>query len=139
MARSDVFSKAKPYVEHALQDEKVRKNLQNAFEAAKHLYDKAGKKGVGHVAHGVVSDKHVQENLRTAVHELRSAVHRLEKREEAHKARNSLLLLLGVGAVLAFNPVTGPEVRRFLKGHLFGDRNDEFGYDSGSGNGSSAD
>ena len=126
-----VVSSAKPYVERALNDEEIRENLKNAYQAARGLLELAGKKGPARVAKGVVDDKHVQKNLQTAVEELRHAVTRLQGRE--HKRRNGkLLLLVGAGAGVLLNPVTGPRTRRWLKDKLFGG-SDEFGYSGNSG------
>lgn len=125
-----VISSAKPYVDRALRDEEIRENLRKAYDAARDLLEMAGKKGPAKVARGLVDDKHVQKNLQTAVEELRQAVTRIQGRERKRRGRG-LLLVVGVLGAL-FNPVTGPETRRWLKEKLFGG-GDEFGYSGNSG------
>jgi hypothetical protein len=93
---------------------------------------------VTQLATRVAHDEEVQENLRTAVAELRQAANRFQGRQQHHGGRN-FLLLVGVVVGLFYNPVTGPSLRRWAKTRLFG--GDEFGYDSGpssSGNGSAS-
>jgi hypothetical protein len=129
---------AKPYVDRALRDEELRDNVRTAFAAAREIYDElAGRRGVTGMAQKVAKDKDIQDNLRTAIEELRSAANRLQGREAGHKGRNSTLLVTGIALGILFNPVTGPETRRWLKQHLFGG-GDDLGYDSSSssGNGS---
>jgi hypothetical protein len=132
---SGVAGSAKPYVERALKDEELRDHVKQAYVAARDIYDElVGPRGVSGIAR-VASDHEVQENLKTAVAELRQAANRLQGRKEHHGGRN-LLLLAGVIAGLLYNPVTGPKLRGWVAKRLFG--GDEFGYDSGSssGNGS---
>jgi hypothetical protein len=127
---------AKPYVERALHDEELREHVKQAYSAARDIYDElVGPRGVTGVATRFAGDREIQDNLRTAIAELRQAANRLQGRHEGHGGRK-LLLLAGVIAGLLYNPVTGPETRRWLKRKLFGDG--EFGFDGGqSGNGSS--
>ena len=126
-----VVSSAKPYVERALRDEEIRENLKKAYDAARGLLEMANKKGPGRVARGVVDDKYVQKNLQTAVDELRHAVIRLQGRERRRRS-GKLFLLIVAGAGALLNPVTGPQLRRWLKQKLFGG-SDEFGYSGNSG------
>ena len=71
----------------------------------------------------------------TAVAELRHAAGRLQGRRQASHAGRKLLFLAGVGFGLLYNPITGPETRRWLKQKLSG--GSEFGFgDDQSGNGS---
>jgi hypothetical protein len=128
-----VAGTAKPYVERALHDQELRDHVRQAYEAARDIYDElVGPRGVSGVAR-VASDSEVQDNLRTTINELRQAANHLQGRREGHAGRK-LLLLVGVVAGLLYNPVTGPPMRRWAKQKLFG--NDEFGFDSQSGNGS---
>src|SRR5581483_5824325 len=130
---------AKPYVDRALHDEELRDHVKQAYAAAREIYDELiGPRGVTGVATRVARDTEVQDNLRTAVDELRQAASRLQGRKEHHGGRN-LLLLVGVVAGLLYNPITGPSLRRWAKERLFGG-GDEFGYSgeaSSSGNDSS--
>ena len=131
---------AKPYVDLALHDEQLRDNVRTAFEAAREIYDDlAGRRGVTGLAQRVAGDKDIQDNLRKAVDELRSAANRIQsKGDDRRTSRNTGLLLTGIALGLLFNPVTGPQTRSWLKRTLFGG-GDEFGYspsgNSPSGNG----
>lgn len=111
---SDRADTVKPYVERALRDEHVRENLKGALAAARSVYDEllAGR-GVTTVATRVATDKDIQDNLRTAIEELRDAAERVQGKKESHGGRNMLLLLaLGIG--IFYNPVTGPATRQWL-------------------------
>jgi hypothetical protein len=133
----DKVADVKPYVKRALQDEELRDNLRSAFDTARDVYDELiGKRGVTGVATKVASDKEIQDQLRSAIDDLRSAANRIQG-NEGHKSRNSTLLLAGIALGILFNPMTGPETRRWLKDKVFGEE-EEFGYGGGSssGNGS---
>ena len=133
-----VAGNAKPYVERALHDEELREHVKQAYTAARGIYDElVGPRGVTGVASRFAGDHDLQDNLRTAIGELRQAADRLQGRRESHGGRG-LLLLIGVAVGLLFNPVTGPETRRWLKGKLFGADDTGFsGSDGQSGNGTS--
>jgi hypothetical protein len=127
----DRVADVKPYVKRALQDEELRENLRSAFATARDVYDELiGGRGVTGVASRVASDKDIQEQLRSAIDDLRTAADRIQGREE-HKARNTSLLLAGIALGILFNPMTGPETRRWLKDKIFGE-DEEFGYGSGN-------
>ena len=129
----DRVSDAKPFVERAINDQELRDHIRDAFTAARDAYGELfGRTGMTGVAVRAATDKEIQDNLRTALEELRAAADRLQGKEE-HTARNSLLLVAGVAAAVLFNPVTGPPVRRWLKGQLFGGSSDEFAYAGGDG------
>jgi hypothetical protein len=132
-AARDKVADVKPYVQRALQDEELRDNLRSAFDTARDVYaELIGKRGVTGVATKVASDKEIQDQLRSAIDDLRSAANRIQG-NEGHKGRNSTLLLAGIALGILFNPMTGPETRRWLKDRIFGE-DEEFGYGSGSGN-----
>jgi hypothetical protein len=133
----DKLQDAKPYVRRAIQDEELRDNLRSAFATARDVYDElVGNRGVTGVATRVASDKEIQDQLRSAIDDLRSAADRIQG-QEAHKSRNSSLLLVGIALGLLFNPFTGPETRRWLKDKIFGE-DEEFGYGSGGSGGNSS-
>jgi hypothetical protein len=136
-AARDKVADVKPYVQRALQDEELRDNLRSAFDTARDVYDELiGKRGVAGVATKVASDKDIQDQLRSAIDDLRSAANRIQG-NAGHKGRNGSLLLAGIALGILFNPMTGPETRRWLKDKIFGEE-EEFGYGgaSSSGNGS---
>ena len=132
----DRVADVKPYVKRAIQDEELRDNLRSAFATARDVYEELiGGRGVTAVAGKVASDKDIQDQLRSAIEDLRNAADRIQGRE-AHKGRNTTLLLAGITLGILFNPMTGPETRRWLKDKVFGE-DEEFGYGSGSSGNSS--
>ncbi|HET7555873.1 MAG TPA: hypothetical protein VFJ75_09500 [Gaiellaceae bacterium] len=132
MKAKDRLEDAKPYVKRAIQDEELRDNLRSAFATARDVYDElVGNRGVTGIASKVATDEEIQDQLRSAIDDLRSAANRIQG-AETHKGRNSSLLLVGIALGILFNPITGPETRRWLKDTIFG-ADDEFGYGS-SGN-----
>lgn len=123
---------ARPYVERAIRDEELREHVKQAYAAARDIYDElVGPRGVTELATRVAKDEEVQDNLRTAIAELRQAAYRLQGRRQRQRGRN-FLLLLGVLVGLFYNPVTGPSLRGWVKKRLFG--GDEFGFEGSSGN-----
>ena len=136
-AARDRVADVKPYVQRAIQDEELRENLRSAFETARDVYDELiGKRGVTGVATKVASDKDIQDQLRSAIEDLRSAANRIQG-GETHKSRNGTLLLAGIVLGILFNPVTGPETRRWLKDKVFGE-DEEFGYGGTNQSGNSS-
>jgi hypothetical protein len=132
----DRVADVKPYVTRAIQDEELRDNLRSAFSTARDVYDELiGKRGMTGVATKVASDKEIQDQLRSAIEDLRSAANRVQGKE-GHKGRNSTLLLAGIALGILFNPMTGPETRRWLKDKIFGE-DEEFGYGGESSGNSS--
>ena len=129
----DRVADVKPYVQRAIQDEELRDNLRSAFATARDVYDElVGGRGVTAVAGKVASDKDIQDQLRSAIEDLRTAADRIQGKDE-HKGRNTSLLLAGIALGILFNPMTGPETRRWLKDKVFGE-DEEFGYGGNSGN-----
>jgi hypothetical protein len=121
----------RPYVERAMKDQEFRDNLKSAYEAARDVYaELIGRRGIPGAARRVATDKEMQENLRQAIDDLRSASNRLQKGSpETHKGRNTAILLAGITLGILFNPMTGSETRRWLKDKIVGG-SDEFGYQS---------
>jgi gas vesicle protein len=136
---TDAAGTVKPYVERALRDEELRENMRNAYQSARTVYDElVARRGVTGVATRVATDKDIQSELRNAIEELRNAAERVQgtkrrQQVEEHGGRNATLLLAGIALGILFNPMTGPETRRWLKDKIFGE-DEEFGYGS-SGNG----
>lgn len=106
----------RPYVERALSDAEVRDHIRSAFFAARDVYDELlGGRSAPAVAARVAGDEEIRAKLKEAVDELRTAADRVQGKAQ-HTARNTLLLLTGVAVGLLFNPVTGPALRRWIKG-----------------------
>jgi hypothetical protein len=132
---ANVAGTAKPYVDRALHDEELRDHAKAAYGAARVIYDELiAPRGVVSAATRVATDQDIQANLRVALAELREAALRLQGRREKSHGGVKFLLVVGVTAVVLYNPVTGPDTRRWLKDKLFGG-GDEFGFDDSSVNG----
>jgi hypothetical protein len=132
---ASVAGTAKPYVDRALHDEELRDHVKQAFLAAREIYeDVLAPRSVVGAAQRVAGDQDIQENLRVAIAELRQAANRLQSGPRKRHPGRAVFLLVGVVVGLLFNPVTGPETRRWVKDRLFGGE-DEFGFDEQSGNG----
>ena len=130
---SDAAGTVKPYVERAWKDEELRDNVRSAFESARGVYDELiGGRSVRGLATRVATDKDVQNELKSAIKELRQAADRVQGKEE-HKGRNSLLLMAGIAIGILFNPMTGPATRKFVSDRLFGG-GDDFTYQGGNSN-----
>ena len=120
---------ARPYVERALSDKELRDNIRNAYTSARAVYDQLGsRRKVSDAASRLAADKDLQDEIRSAIDELRNASRRVKdvKRgapEPAQTAKNSLLLLFGIAIGLLLNPITGPALRRALARRLFGSEN----------------
>ncbi len=129
---SDAAASVKPYVDRALQDPELRENVRNAYESARSIYEELiGNRGVSGVAKRVATDKDIQDELRSAIAELRTAADRVRGREP-HAGRNSGLLLIGIVLAILFNPVTGTQTRKWLADRLFGG-DGEFTYQGENG------
>ena len=87
----DRVSDMKPYVTRALQDEEVRENVKHAIATARDIYDELlGGRSTTAVATRVATDSEIQEQLRTAIEDLRKAANRVQGKKE-HSSRNATL------------------------------------------------
>jgi hypothetical protein len=126
---------ARPYIERAMKDEELRQNVRNAFESARSVYNELlGGRGAIPVATRVATDKEIQDRMREAIDELRQAADRVQGKKD-HSGRNTFLLLTGITLGILFNPVTGPQTRKWLSDVMFG-ASDEFTYQGGNGSSS---
>jgi gas vesicle protein len=129
----DAADNVKPYVQRAMQDEKLRDDVMSAFSTAKELYSELiGGRGAVTLATRVATDEDVRDKLKDAVEDLRKAADRLQGKKN-HGGRNTTLLVAGIALGILFNPVTGPETRKWVKDMIGG--GDEFGGDYSSTNG----
>jgi hypothetical protein len=129
---SDAADNVKPYVERALRDEELRASLKSAYGSARTIYDELiGKRGVSGVATRVATDKDIQDELRSAISDLRNAAERVQGKQQSKKG-GGFLLLIGLGLAALFNPFTGEATRKWLSDRLFGG-GDDFTYQGGSG------
>jgi hypothetical protein len=131
---SDAADNVKPYLDRAIHDENLRDDIRNAFESARTVYNElVGGRGVVPLASRVATDKDIQKELKSAIDDLRSAANRVQGKED-HGARNSTLLFAGIVLGILFNPITGPQTRKFISDRLLGG-GDDFTYQGGSGSG----
>jgi hypothetical protein len=127
---ADAAANARPYVERALRDKELRDNVRNAYASARAVYDElSSRRRVSDAASQLAGDKDLQDEIRSAIDEIRNAAGRVKdvKRgapEPARTAKNSLLLMVGILLGLLLNPITGPALRRMLARQLFGSGND---------------
>jgi hypothetical protein len=126
---ADLYSTARenPYVQRLIEDEKLRDNLREAFEAARGAYGRATGNGKGAVK-AVTSDKKVQKDLRNAAESLRQASEALKAPRKRKKSRLGRLILFGlIAAGLAL--VFSEDARKTVLDALFG-AEEEFEYTS---------
>lgn len=133
----DAADTARPYVDRALHDDALHDNLKEAFNAARDVYaELLGGRNLTGTAVRAATDKEIQENLKKAVDELRSAANRIQGKED-HGARNTMLLLAGITAGILFNPMTGPQTRQWLMEKVTGESSDDYTYTPPSPSGES--
>ena len=131
-------ARSNQYVQRIVEDEELRDNLRDAYDAARHAYDRITGNGKGPVK-AVTSDKKVQRDLKNAADSLREASEQLRGRKR--KSRFGRVLLLGAvagGVVLAVSE----NARKTVMDAVFG-AEEEFEYtsttsSSGSGSGNSS-
>ena len=126
---ADVYSAARdnPYVQRLIEDEELRDNLRDAFDAARGAYGRATGNGKGPLK-AVTSDKKVQKDLSKAADSLREASEQLRAPKKKRKGRLGKILLLGIVAgVVAL--VVSEDARKAVLDALFG-AEEEFEYTS---------
>jgi hypothetical protein len=123
----DVTGTVKPYVDRAMTDEKLREDILKAFATARGLYFELMKDRTQgapvRIATRVATDDEIRDRLREAVEDLRRASERLQGKPD-HSGRNAALLITGIALGILFNPVTGPETRRFIRDLVSGGSSD---------------
>jgi hypothetical protein len=126
---ADVYSTARenPYVQRLIEDEELRDNLREAFEAARGAYSRATGNGKGTMK-AVTGDKKVQKDLRNAAESLREASEQLRAKKKRKKGRLRRLVTLAiVGAIVAL--IVSEDARKTVLDALFG-AEEEFEYTS---------
>ena len=124
----DTADTMKPYVDRALHDDDLHDNLKEAFKAARDVYaELLGNRNLTSTAVRAATDKEIQENLKKTVEELRTAANRIQGKED-HGARNTMLLLAGITAGILFNPMTGPQTRKWIMDKIAGEGTDDYVY-----------
>jgi hypothetical protein len=111
---NDAVETARPYVERLATDDELHEHVKRAYESARQIYDDV----IG-PATATGGDKDVQDQFRTALEELREASRRM-RGESSHTGRNMTLLITGIAVGVLFNPISGPETRRWLKDKILG-------------------
>jgi hypothetical protein len=128
----DTADTVRPYVDRAVHDQELRDNLKEAFNAAREVYTELlANRNLTTTATRVATDKDIQENLKKTIEELRKATDRIQGKED-HSTRNTILLLTGITMGILFNPMTGPQTRKWLLEKITGESSDDFGYSSSS-------
>ena len=116
----------KPYVERAMHDEQLRGEVLSAYAAAKELYrELSGSKSATAAAAKAATDEDVHEKLRDAINDLRSAADRLQGRKPRGGGSRKKLVIAGLALGILYNPVTGPETRRWVTDLISGGHGDE--------------
>jgi len=126
---ADLYSTARenPYVQRLVEDEELRDNLREAFEAARGAYGRATGNGKGPVK-AVTSDKKVQKDLRTAAESLREASEQLQGKRKKRKGRLGKIVLFAIVAA-GIALVLSEDARKTVLDALFG-AEEEFEYTS---------
>jgi hypothetical protein len=113
-----------PYVRRLIEDRELRNNVREAFEAARHAYQRMSN-GKGPVK-ALTEDKKVHRDLRNAAESLRQASDQLRgKRKHRRWGRVLLIALLGAGLAIALSE----DLRKAVLDRLFG-AEEEFEYSS---------
>ncbi len=116
---------ARPYVNRLIEDESLRENLREAYEAGRSAYERAS--GAKSPA-AVLEDKKLQKELRSATESLRAATDALREPEKKRKSGGGLgklLLVAIIGAILAL--ALSESLRKAVLDQLFG-AEEEFEY-----------
>jgi hypothetical protein len=113
-----------PYVRRLIEDPELRTNVRQAFEAARHAYQRMSN-GKGPMK-ALTEDKKVQRDLRSAAESLRQASDQLRgKRKRRRWGRLFVIALLGGALAIALSE----DLRKAVLDRLFG-AEEEFEYSS---------
>jgi hypothetical protein len=119
----DAADNLRPYVERAMSDDQLRADVLSAFITARKVYKELAGSGAAPItlATRVATDDDIRDKLRQAIEDLRKASDRLQGRKE-HSGRNTALLVAGIALGILYNPITGPETRRFIRELVTGEQ-----------------
>jgi hypothetical protein len=124
----DTADTMRPYVDRALHDDALHDNIKEAFSAARDVYaELLGNRNLTATAMRAATDKEIQDNLRKAADELRTAASRIQGKKD-NSGRNTILLLIGIAIGILFNPMTGPQTREWLMQKITGESTDDYSY-----------
>jgi hypothetical protein len=124
----DTADTMRPYVDRALHDDALHDNIKEAFSAARDVYaELLGNRNLTATAMRAATDKEIQDNLRKAADELRTAASRIQGKKD-NSGRNTILLLIGIVIGILFNPMTGPQTREWLMQKITGESTDDYSY-----------
>ena len=121
---SNAADTARPYVQRLIEDDDLRDNLREAYDAGRDAYARAS--GAKRPS-DVLEDKKLQKDLRNASESLRAATDALREPKKKKSTLGRLLLLVIVGAILAL--ALSEELRKTVLDQLFG-AEEEFEYTS---------
>jgi hypothetical protein len=119
---------ARPYVQRLIEDDDLRDNLREAYDAGRHAYSRAS--GAKRPS-DVLEDKKLQKDLRNASEALRNASEALREPQKSHSTFGRLLLIAFIGAIVAV--ALSEDLRKQLLDRLFG-AEEEFEYTSTTSN-----
>jgi uncharacterized protein (UPF0147 family) len=117
--------RSNPYVQRLIEDDDLRDNIREAFEAARDAYARISN-GKGPTK-ALLDDKKVQRDLRRAAESMREASEQLrgKRKRKSRLGRLILIALLGVGLALLLSE----DLRKAVLDRLFG-AEEEFEYTS---------
>ena len=130
----DTAENIRPYVERAMTDDKLRSDVMNAFQTAKELYGElvGSDRGAVTLATRVATDDDIRDKVRDALEDLRQASDRFQGKKKGHAGRTTVVIA-GLALGILYNPVTGPETRRFIRDMVTGGSDSPSDFSSGNG------
>jgi hypothetical protein len=125
---SSAVEGARPYVQRLIEDEELRDNLREAYDAGRNAYTRAS--GAKRPS-ALLDDKKLQDELKSATESLRAVSEALREPEKMPKSGGhtfaKLLVVAFVGALLAI--ALSEDLRKTILDQLFG-AEEEFEYSS---------
>jgi hypothetical protein len=118
---------ARPYVQRLIEDEDLRDNLREAYDAGRNAYSRAS--GAKRPS-ALLDDKKLQNDLKSASESLRAVTDALREPEKMPKSGHpflKLLVIAFIGAILAI--ALSEDLRKSILDQLFG-AEEEFEYSS---------